>query len=157
VASRVRILDSAYMMIHDPAVVVMMAYLDIEMLGKLRDDLKTIKDGIVPVYVERTGMSQEKISRMMADETWMSAQQAVEFGFADEVLNGGQSQVQNVAYVNCLNQYAHVPLDLMRAMNAINVLPGTVSSEPVWSAEQEREAQTLRERITKILKGDYHA
>lgn len=156
-ASQVKILDSAYMMIHDPAVVVFLAQLDIETLGKLRDDLKNIKDGIVPVYAERTGLSQEKVSRMMADETWMSAQMAVDLGFADEIFPGGQSQAQNVAYVNCLNQYAHVPPALMQVVQPVNVPPGPVSSEPVWSAEQEREAQTLRERITKILKGDTHA
>jgi hypothetical protein len=134
----------------------MMAQLDIETLGKLRDDLKAIKDGIVPVYAERTGMTQEKVSRLMSAETWMSAQQAVDYGFADEVVPGGQPKVQNVAYVNCLRTYSKVPSALMQAFTPVNIPPTLVSSTPV-DADMEREAQILREQVNQILKGDYHA
>ena len=108
----VKIYDSAYMMIHDPAVVVMMAALNIETLGKLRDDLKSIKDGIVSAYAARTELSEDKISRLMQDETWMSAREAVDLGFADEVIAGGQRKPQNSnahGFVNALLNYANVP------------------------------------------------
>jgi len=156
-ASRVKIMDSAYMMIHDPSVMVFLAQLNIETLGKLRDDLKSIKDGIVPVYAERTGMTQEKISRLMADETWMSAQQAVDYGFADEIVTGGQQKVQNVAYVNCLHTYAHVPPAVMQAFQPSDIPPAQVAAEaPALrsdpaAAEFQRKAQSLRDRVNQIL------
>ena len=37
------------------------------------------------IYQEKTGLSEEEINTMMDDETWMTADEAKEFGFADEV------------------------------------------------------------------------
>jgi ATP-dependent Clp protease protease subunit len=158
-ASRVKMLDSAYMMIHDPAIVVLLAYLDIETLTGLRDELKSVKDGIIPIYAERTGLSEEKLSRMMADETWMSAREAVELGFADDVVVAGQKKVNgnNTAFVNCLQNYAKVPPALMQALTP-NVPPlEPIEESPALPSDQaaidkEREAQTLRERVNQILK-----
>lgn len=154
-AKTINIMDSAYMMIHDPAVVVFLASLDIETLGKLRDDLRTIKDGIVPAYAARTGLSEEQIARMMTRETWMNARDAVEFGFADAIIEGGQKKpaASNVAYVNCLRNYANIPADLI----PVNAPPTgeTTDQAPAPAsppdADKEREAQTLRNRVTEIL------
>lgn len=152
-ASKVKMMDSAYMMIHDPAVVVFLGYLDIETLGSLRDELKSIKDGIVPVYANRTGLGEDKISRMMTNETWMSAREAVELGFADEVINAGQARPQtgNTAFVNCLKGYVNVPADLMRMTETVNQQQEAESSDPA-KAEIESMAQSLLERVNHILK-----
>jgi len=150
-ASRVKMMDSAYMMIHDPAVVVFLAQLNIETLTGLRDDLKAVKDGLVPIYAERTGLSEEKLSHMMTKETWMSAREAVELGFADEVITAGQkAKAGNVAFVNCLKTYACVPTAVMQAFEPVNLPLDTESSAPV-DAELERKAQSLRERVNQIL------
>jgi len=114
--SKVQIMDTAYMMIHDPAVVVFLAALDIETLKQLHDSLKTVKDGIVPAYVQKTGLSENQISNMMSRETWMSAREAVDFNFADEIITGGQKPkdaIQNFAYVNALTNYQNVPHELL--------------------------------------------
>ncbi len=152
-AGRIKMMDSAYMMIHDPSVVVFLAQLDIETLTSLRDELKSIKDGIVPIYAERTGLSEDKLNHMMADETWMSAREAVELGFADEVITAGQKRpIENVAFVNCLKNYAHVPPALMQAMNSVNQPQESEPSSRLLSAEDERMAECLRNRVNQILK-----
>jgi ATP-dependent Clp protease, protease subunit len=121
----VKIMDTAYMMIHDPAVIVMMAALDIEMLGQLHDQLKSIKQGIVDTYASKTGLSVDKLSRMMKDETWMSAQEAVSYGFASEVIKGGQAQnASKTAFVNALHNYVNVPQALLESSpqsEAVNI------------------------------------
>lgn len=132
--SKVRILDTAYMMIHDPAVMVLMAALDIETLGLLRDELKSIKQGIVDTYVAKTGLSIDRVSKMMADETWMGAQEAVELGFATEVIQGGQKPA-NRGYVNALLNYANVPPALL------------ASEQPEAGREEDRKAQSLIDDI----------
>ena len=112
----VKIMDTAYMMIHDPAVLVFMAALDIEVLGQLYDQLKSIKQGIVDTYASKTGLSVDKLARMMKDETWMSAQEAVDYGFANEVISGGQTQNANkTAFVNALQSYVNVPRALLES------------------------------------------
>lgn len=140
----VNIMDSAYMMIHDPAVVIFLAMLDIETLGQLHDNLKSIKAGIVPAYAQKTGLSEERISNMMRKETWMSAREAVEYGFADNVISGGQSApkniFQNVAFINVLNSFQNVPPALLNR-----------SSDQLAPVAVERESrlERLREKIRK--------
>lgn len=144
----VEMTDASYMMIHDPAIVVFLAALDIETLGKLRDDLRSIKDGIIPAYASKTGMSDEKISRMMSAETWMSAREAKDYGFVDEILTGGQqepkSQMLNVAYVNVLQSYGNVPPGLLNLTSE--------ESTPVVDVERERNLKRLRDRVETIRK-----
>jgi ATP-dependent Clp protease, protease subunit len=152
-ASKVEMMDSAYMMIHDPAVVVFMAHLDIQTLGDLRDDLKSIKDGIVPVYAQRTGLDEGKISRMMTDETWMSAREAVDLGFADAVINGGQkarNKSEKVAFVNALHNYQNVPPALLASMDE-PALPETVQPSAA-DVERAQQIKSLREFIDSIRK-----
>jgi len=112
----IKIMDTAYMMIHDPAVIVFLAALDVETLKQLHDQLTSIKAGIVDTYASKTGLSVDKLSRMMKDETWMSAQEAVEYGFANEVIQGGQTQnAARTAFVNALQNYVNVPRELLES------------------------------------------
>lgn len=59
--------------------------------------LATIDQSIVNAYVDRTGMDRNTILQMMQNETWMTAQNAVDKGFADKIMfhNDGQLQVAN--------------------------------------------------------------
>ncbi len=130
----VKIMDSAYMMIHDPAYMVFMAYLDIETLQRLTDTLKSIKTGIVDTYASRTGLSDEKLARMMKETTWISAREAVEMGFATEVIEGGQAQNKDRAVVvNALKSYGNLPQELIANIETADTF--------------DREAQDLRDEI----------
>ena len=56
-------------------------------LEKASDALKSIDKSIINAYVEKTGLDEKKLMEMMAKETYMSAHEAVELGFADEVMS----------------------------------------------------------------------
>lgn len=56
-----------------------------EDLEKVIEMLETVEESIVPIYADRTGLDRTKIQEMLNAETWMSAEEAVELGFADEV------------------------------------------------------------------------
>jgi ATP-dependent Clp protease, protease subunit len=73
----------AVMMIHNPLT---RASGNMHDLRKVADVLDTVKDSIINAYVAKTGRPRNKISQMMDDETWMSANVAVKEGFADGVL-----------------------------------------------------------------------
>ena len=98
----------AVMMIHNPLTG---AYGDMHVFRKVADILDTIKDSIINAYVLKTGRSRSKISQMMDDETWMSANVAVKEGFADGILyQDGKPEVGDVtafsrlAIVNSANR-----------------------------------------------------
>lgn len=50
------------------------------------ETLLSANQGIINAYLEKTGMSPEKLQELMDQETYMSAQQAVEMGFVDKVM-----------------------------------------------------------------------
>jgi ATP-dependent Clp protease protease subunit len=54
-------------------------------LIKTADLLEQVDASLVKTYAEHTGQSADKIESMMAAETWMEADRAVELGFADRV------------------------------------------------------------------------
>lgn len=54
-------------------------------LRKAADTLDRIKESILPIYTDRTGLTEDEVQDLMDAETWMSAEKAVELGFADTV------------------------------------------------------------------------
>lgn len=78
----IRIAENGMMMIHNPWGV---AVGDAEALRKSAEVSDKFKAGMVRIYADRTGMSTDEISALMDDETWLDAEEAVEFGFADEI------------------------------------------------------------------------
>lgn len=73
----------AMMMIHIPATLAMGNTKDMEAAIAM---LNEVKESILNAYVDKTGLSRNKLSKMMDDETWFNAKKAVELGFADKVL-----------------------------------------------------------------------
>ncbi|HFH6695499.1 TPA: head maturation protease, ClpP-related [Streptococcus agalactiae] len=56
-------------------------------LDKASNALKSSDKAIINAYVAKTGRSEDEIMDLMRNETFMSAQEAVENGFADEVMS----------------------------------------------------------------------
>lgn len=52
--------------------------------------LDGIDDSIMNAYVAKTGLDKSELSNMMAKETWLTANQAVDYGFADDVMDFGR-------------------------------------------------------------------
>ena len=80
---RVLMSPVAMLFIHDPMTMAMGNAADME---KAITTLNEIKESIINAYQKKTGLSRNKISKLMSDETWLNAKKAVELGFADEIL-----------------------------------------------------------------------
>ena len=94
-------------------------------LRKMADELDKI-DGILrSTYVAKTGLEEDEIREMMANETWLTADDALEKGFATEV----EEPVAIAACVDrtILNRYHHVPENLLEEEDLNN----RGESEPV--------------------------
>lgn len=106
---RILMQESAYLMIHDPSTAVIG---NIETLKAVLDELKVCKSGIVDAYQTRTGLDRGKLEKMMTNETWMTAREAREMGFVDDVITGPVAQLSGAVVTNCLANYVHVPAAL---------------------------------------------
>lgn len=80
------------MMIHNPATI---AFGDHTEMQKAIDMLNGVKESIINAYVIKTGLSRAKLSHLMDEETWMDANKAMEFGFADDVLKRDTDNVED--------------------------------------------------------------
>ena len=54
-------------------------------MRQMADTLDTVTASAADLYVAKTGMKKDKILSMMTAETWMSAQECVDQGFADAI------------------------------------------------------------------------
>ena len=91
----------------------------------------------------------------MTDETWMDAQKALDLGFVDEMIRASEkpfSFPENVAAVNALQNFSNVPPELMQAAESDQPQEDVEPSGPVLTEDEQREAQTLRERVQTILR-----
>lgn len=73
---------NAMMMVHNPWI---RAGGNAEELRKIADDLDKICESLVAAYQDKTGLTIEEIQTLLDAETWMTADECVEKGFADEI------------------------------------------------------------------------
>ncbi|MCM1362599.1 MAG: Clp protease ClpP [Clostridiales bacterium] len=74
---------TGYLMIHNPMTLASGNKSEMEKAIALLDE---IKEGIINAYVRKTGLSRNKISKLMDDETWLNAEKALQLGFVDGIL-----------------------------------------------------------------------
>ena len=128
--------DSAYMMIHNPGYTLLWGYMDAENLRELANHLDIFAESLVVVYARQTGKPEHEIVEMMAAETWMGADEAVNLGFADAIIEGGRV-ADNASVQNLVMNSANPPAELL------NTQAGVLSDH----------AALLRERVQNLLKG----
>lgn len=80
----VKIAKNAMMMIHNPWALVAG---DAKELRRMADVLDKYRDASITAYIDKTGKSVEDVAAIMDAETWFSGAEAVEAGFADEVVD----------------------------------------------------------------------
>ena len=85
----VQISPTGMLMVHDPSTIAMGNARDME---KAITTLNEVKESIINAYAFKTGLSRNRISKLMSDETWLNAKKAVELGFADEILFEAKKQ-----------------------------------------------------------------
>lgn len=75
--------DKSQFMIHNPRIASMSG--DSKDLRNVAAQLDRIKSQLIDSWVGRTSLSREQLSEMYDNETWLTPEQAVQMGFADEV------------------------------------------------------------------------
>lgn len=84
---RIEIAPNAQMMVHQAWIGTCGNADDLEALVPT---LRQIDNALIETYVARTGRSRAEIEPLVKAETYMSAQQCVELGFADAIMSGAR-------------------------------------------------------------------
>lgn len=73
---------NAMMMIHNPWTIAMG---NAEEFRKLADDLDMMRESMLATYIDKTHMDRDELIALLDAETWLTAEDAVAKGFADEI------------------------------------------------------------------------
>lgn len=106
-----------------------------EEMRKTADALEKTGNNIVDIYSSRTGISSDDIRNIMNDETWLSAEEAVEQGWATKL--DKKEAVMNSVPKEILGRFSNVPKNVLA-----RVEKKTLSQDRLDLIEREK--QTLK-------------
>lgn len=140
---------TSQMMIHKASTISMGNADDLDHDSKMLD---VTDQSIVNAYEAKTGMSRDDILQLMANETWMTAQDAVDKGFADNVAVGSQQpQLVNAIGAPTLSNEAISKVKTLLA-KVRSAKPDNKVETPV-DKKEEQPAPSLRDQKLAILLG----
>ena len=95
----VKMPKNALFMVHNP---ITFAYGNNQDMQKTLEMLNKVKNSIIETYLNKTKTDKETLSELMDNETWMSAEEAKEYGFIDEILdeNVEKEVIENKLIIN---------------------------------------------------------
>lgn len=140
---------TSQMMIHKASTISMGNADDLDHDSKMLD---VTDQSIVNAYEAKTGMSRDDILQLMANETWMTAQDAVDKGFADNVSVGSQQpQLVNAIGTPALSNEAISKVKTLLA-KVRSAKPDSKVETPVENNEK-KSAPSIRDQKLAILFG----
>lgn len=133
--------ENAMMMIHDPSGFAMGTA---DEMRKMSDALDKIKTSLVAAYSGKANIDDAQIIDMMTDETWLTAAEAVEMGFADEV-----AEPVRLAANFDLSMFKHPPQNLTSGVNSPASINAGISGKPPSQQEDNSMTEITREIIAE--------
>ena len=133
---KITMAENALMMIHAPSIF-LSDFFGAKELAKVEDTLNKVRDSILTVYASRTGLEISTLAEMVAEETWLTAQEAKNFSFIDEITGAVDLAIDdNLKYI---------------VLNSL-----TLKKNYYTKAKEklEMENQSLIEKIKNLLTGD---
>lgn len=106
--------------------------------------LKAANQSIANAYIDKTGMSNDELLALMDKETWLTAQNAVKYGFVDKVM----FQDSRIPLTNSIGG---IPPETIEKIRNLIKNPGNNASD---FFDEEKQKATARLRLLN-LKGDF--
>ena len=138
--------NNSLFMIHNPVTNISG---DSRKIKKRIEVLDKIKEQIIDVYEQKTGLERSEIEKMMDEETWLTAQESQEKGFIDEV-----SGAVKIAAEYDLSGFENVP-DCLTHPNPLLKREGEImkinhnssgTDEPLFNLKREGETGKINHR-----------
>lgn len=106
-------------------------------LRKAADDVERISQSMCQYYLDKAGdkLDSDTLSGMLEEDTWLTAEQALEYGLCDEIITANNA----VAYAfddKWVKQYKNVPKQLMEQPQVI--IPASEMAERQRIAEESK-------------------
>ena len=118
-----------------------------EDMRKQADVMDKVRDSIVSVYHDKTGLSNDEIIQMMDDETWLDGEQAKAKGFCDEVIGA----IDNYKHFNVCDIYNNVPTEYMEKGDQVMLIKKVEALAKSMKLSEEN-VNTLKAGLTDYNK-----
>lgn len=112
--NRCRISPLGMMIVHNVQNQVQGDYRDME---EAAENLRKVNSTIIAAYQKKTGLQEAQLQAMLNKETWLTAREALEMGFADEVMFEEGYIPEDVGLTNAIMTKTR---ELMNAMPSID-------------------------------------
>lgn len=96
----VRMSPVSLLMIHNASTCTSGDYRDMQHTA---DVLQTVNTAIMQAYIAKTGKTEDELKDMMDRETWLTANQCLENGFADEIIKDEKQSIITNAMIGRLS------------------------------------------------------
>jgi ATP-dependent protease ClpP protease subunit len=111
-----------------------------EALAEVYEMLQSIDNQIINTYVKRTGKDRNVLAELMKQERWMTAQEALDWGFVDSI-------IKPVKITNKMDKFANLTEEEQAEMDALKAENEQLKAK---LAEMEAaEAAKMEEEITE--------
>lgn len=144
----VRMPKNALFMIHNP---ITFAYGNNQEMQKTLDMLDKVKNSIIETYLNKTKTDKETLSQLMDNETWMTAEEAKEHGFVDEILdeNVEKEVIENKLIINNM-AFDITKFRNFKAGEKANKIQNPIVINNFVNNKKEEEKMTLEELKNKF-------
>lgn len=144
----IEVCSGAFVMVHNPWA---MSMGESDDLRSTADVLDKMKKSMVSIYAKRTGLSDDEVVALMDDETWMTAEEAVEKGFADKVLDGPGASAKT-SLGSCAQYFAKVPQALKGQELQAEQSSAAFTEGKKMSEEDKKKMEALEAQVAALTK-----
>lgn len=131
--------ESSLLMIHN-------AWTDISgnaaELRKQADDLEKISEASKRAYLEKVSLSEEDLQRLLDNETWISASEALEWGFATEISGGKKTAAAAQCVKRKLCELVLAAFDDEEDLEGVEESEGSEETDELTEGQDESKEET---------------
>lgn len=116
-------------------------------LLKTAEDLKTINEATKKAYLEVVNISEDELTALLDAETWLTAEKAVEMGFATEIIPEAKSDKPSASARNAL---VNLLVKAQEEKSEDETEPEAPETEPATKPEAEPEEEEKPENAGEL-------
>lgn len=138
--------EGSYLMIHNPWGVSVGGASE---MRKTADLLEKIAGQLATIYTNNSYLDRQKVQAAMNEETWYTAPEALEAGFADRVEDHGQ--IAAMAFDFSKYQYRKLPQGLAAQQAPLDLQPETTNAPAASGGENHTQGGESMKTLEEIL------
>ncbi|WP_434794419.1 ATP-dependent Clp protease proteolytic subunit [Terrisporobacter petrolearius] len=139
-AGKNKMSPTAQLMVHNVLGGARGDYRDMDHMSEI---LKNANNTIANAYMSKSGMSREKALDLMEKESWLTAQQAKEYGLIDEIMfeENNKFILNNNKEIKLYNSFSSIPDEILEKLNIKNIDQPTNLNKVDFFMQEKAQAQ----------------